>query len=132
MIRVDLIASGYAWCCPECERIEYENAVPGDRSVRCSGCGAVFETGEILHRVDAGIMEPGSALSQLSVEPLDQTDGQEAPEGDNPPDDQAISPGSVTPSRRKSHRLERAILDPAAHIARKESQIDDGQLSLLP
>ncbi len=132
MTRVDLIASGYVWRCPECERLEYENAVPPDTSVRCSGCGAVFETGKILHRVDAGIMEPGPALSQLSVEPLDQIDGQDAPEGDNPPDDKAESLGSVMPSRPRSHRLEKVILDLATHDAKKSCRSTTGNSACFP
>jgi len=55
--EVELIASGYAWRCPECKRTEYENEVPAAGSVRCGRCGASFRLARVLHRVEAGAIE---------------------------------------------------------------------------
>lgn len=57
MAEVELIASGYAWRCPECSRTEYENEVPAAGSVRCGRCGASFRLARVLHRVEAGALE---------------------------------------------------------------------------
>lgn len=58
MGEVELIASGYAWGCPECNHTEYENEVPAARSVRCGRCGASFRMARVRHRVEAGVLEP--------------------------------------------------------------------------
>jgi hypothetical protein len=44
---VDLIASGYEWICPHCERYNLEIEVTS--RVTCVGCGKTFETNPPEH-----------------------------------------------------------------------------------
>jgi len=57
MAEVELIASGYAWQCPECKRTEYESAVPAGRRVRCEHCGACFAVARVEHRIEPGLLD---------------------------------------------------------------------------
>jgi hypothetical protein len=55
-LGVELIASGYAWTCPECSRTEYENEVPAVGSVHCGRCGGSFPLTRVVHRVEPGAL----------------------------------------------------------------------------
>lgn len=44
---VDIIASGYEWTCPECDRLNHE--VETLSFVTCRGCDRHFLTGEFHH-----------------------------------------------------------------------------------
>jgi DNA-directed RNA polymerase subunit RPC12/RpoP len=55
--EVELIPSGYAWRCPECNHTEYENSVPAAGRVRCSRCGASFAVTKVSHRVEPGLLD---------------------------------------------------------------------------
>ena len=57
MVEVELLSSGYAWRCPECTRMEYENAVPASGMVRCTRCGASFAVRRVSHRAECGVLE---------------------------------------------------------------------------
>jgi len=47
MDSVDIIASGYEWICPECER--YNTEIEITEIVTCSGCSEKFETDPAEH-----------------------------------------------------------------------------------
>lgn len=47
MEQVDLIASGYEWTCPECERLHHEIEIL--EKVYCIVCDIHYETGEAAH-----------------------------------------------------------------------------------
>jgi uncharacterized protein (DUF983 family) len=47
MPKVDMIASGYEWECPECETENHEIEVT--EKVHCMGCGADFDTNPPEH-----------------------------------------------------------------------------------
>lgn len=57
MNEIDLLASGYAWKCRECNRTEYEQAVPASGTVRCERCGAGFTVRRVAHRLEPGVLE---------------------------------------------------------------------------
>lgn len=44
---VDIIASGYEWICPKCEKFNTEIEIT--EQVKCSDCGRVFETNPAEH-----------------------------------------------------------------------------------
>ena len=48
MTSVNLKASGYTWCCPECQAENYTGAAP--RDVCCSKCNGTFDVRSLLHR----------------------------------------------------------------------------------
>lgn len=45
--RVDLIASGYEWICPNCEK--YNREIESKEHVTCGQCGKTFETNPPEH-----------------------------------------------------------------------------------
>lgn len=46
---VDLVASGYEWTCPLCDKGNTEIALPRDGRVSCSFCDAEFTIGSFNH-----------------------------------------------------------------------------------
>jgi hypothetical protein len=54
---IDLLASGYAWKCLECNQMEYEHAVPASGTVHCERCGARFTVRRVEHRIEPGVLE---------------------------------------------------------------------------
>jgi DNA-directed RNA polymerase subunit RPC12/RpoP len=59
--EVELVSSGYAWRCPECSSIEYENAVPSSGKVCCTRCGASFPVSKVARRVEGGALDNAKA-----------------------------------------------------------------------
>lgn len=49
MDTVNLIASGYKWTCPECNRLVKEFEIPESRIVICPNCKTKFEVGIVDH-----------------------------------------------------------------------------------
>lgn len=49
METVDIIASGYEWTCPECNRLNKE--IEYTQQVRCELCQQIFETGLPEHAI---------------------------------------------------------------------------------
>lgn len=47
MERVDLMASGYEWVCPECDTLNHEIEAKG--KVTCAQCGTECETNPPEH-----------------------------------------------------------------------------------
>jgi hypothetical protein len=47
MKTVDMIASGYEWCCPDCPEMNHE--IETKTEVKCHKCGKQFEIGEVYH-----------------------------------------------------------------------------------
>lgn len=51
--RVQMVASGYEWTCPECEEDNTETGIPvigtAQADLRCQGCGATFKFGGANH-----------------------------------------------------------------------------------
>ena len=48
MTSVNLKASGYTWCCPECQAENYTGAAPLE--VCCGKCNGMFDVMSLLHR----------------------------------------------------------------------------------
>lgn len=49
METVDIIASGYEWTCPECNRLNKE--IEYTQQVQCKQCQQTFETGLPEHAI---------------------------------------------------------------------------------
>lgn len=50
MRTVDIIASGYEWICPDCERLNMEIEITV--TVECRDCTRIFETASLEHAYD--------------------------------------------------------------------------------
>lgn len=45
--KVDLIASGYEWICPDCGKLNKLVAIPSSLTVDCADCGQEYEVDNI-------------------------------------------------------------------------------------
>ncbi len=78
MSKVELVASGYEWQCPECGVVGYESIVPADGHVVCAQCGGVFPIEKAHHRSGTGAMRPGQGVIRQEALPLEPPSSNES------------------------------------------------------